>query len=359
MGKGIKLGLQELEYAITGGCILGGGGGGNAEKGREYAGIAVQYSDLYLHDINDFDDEGTIVCASLVGAPAAKDQYMKGCDLVHTVELFEMNSDVEIAGIITNENGGEATINGWLQASVLGIPLIDAPCNGRAHPTGVMGSMNLHKQEDYITTQVAVGGNPNTGRYIECVFTGSIDATARMVRQASIEAGGLVGVARNPVSVAYAKRNAAIGGVSHAIYTGEAFARGLEKSPEKAVEEAMQYLKGQIVARGEVRDFAIKTEGGFDVGAGKVDDVELTFWNEYMTLIKGSERIATFPDLIMTFDAATGRPLPSSQIQAGMDIYVATTKAANLRLSPTMFDEGLLKTCEDIVGLELVPYLNK
>lgn len=69
-----------------------------------------------------------------------------------------------------------------------------------------MGSMNLHKLPDYKTVQACVGGNPDTGNHIECFFEGTIDSTSKMVRLASIEAGGLVAVARNPVTVAMQKR---------------------------------------------------------------------------------------------------------------------------------------------------------
>lgn len=56
--------------------------------------------------------------------------------------------------------------------------------------------MNLHKIPDYTTVQACVGGNPDTGNHIECFFEGNIDHTSKMVRLASIEAGGLVAVAR-------------------------------------------------------------------------------------------------------------------------------------------------------------------
>ena len=88
-------------------------------------------------------------------------------DIAKTVEILQKNCDFHIGGIITNEQGGEATVNGWLQAAVTGLPVVDAPCNGRAHPTGVMGSMNLHKIPDYTTVQACVGGNPDTGNHIE------------------------------------------------------------------------------------------------------------------------------------------------------------------------------------------------
>ena len=265
----------------------------------------MEYTDLRLIMADDLESDDVLLTASLVGAPNASDQFMLPKDLPRTVEILQNNCDFHISGIITNEQGGEATVNGWLQAAVLGLPVVDAPCNGRAHPTGVMGSMNLHKLPDYKTVQACVGGNPDTGNHIECFFEGTIDSTSKMVRLASIEAGGLVAVARNPVTVAYAKENCAIGGVSYAIETGKAFLKGLETSVEEGVKQVCRYLNGRILSRGPVENFSIETTGGFDVGYGTVDGCELTFWNEYATAEKDGERLATFPDLIMTIKPPT------------------------------------------------------
>ena len=155
--KGIKLTEEILDAALYGGTILGGGGGGDAKKGRKYAKLAVEYADLRLLSAEDLDDNDMVLTASLVGAPNAENQFMTPADLVKTIVLLQRNCDFPVAGIITNEQGGEATVNGWLQAAVLGLPLVDLPCNGRAHPTGVMGSMNLHKITDYKTVQACVG----------------------------------------------------------------------------------------------------------------------------------------------------------------------------------------------------------
>ena len=143
--KGIRLTKDVLDAALAGGTILGGGGGGDPKKGRKYAEIAVDYTDLRLITIDDLDEDDVLLTASLVGAPNAANQYMTPKDIAKTVEILQKNCDFHIGGIITNEQGGEATVNGWLQAAVTGLPVVDAPCNGRAHPTGVMGSMNLHK----------------------------------------------------------------------------------------------------------------------------------------------------------------------------------------------------------------------
>lgn len=357
--KGMRLTKEILDAALAGGTILGGGGGGDPKKGRKYAEIAVEYTDLYLVPIDTLEDTDTLLTASLVGAPNAENQYMTAKDLPRTVEILKNNCDFHIGGIITNEQGGEATVNGWLQAAVSGLPVVDAPCNGRAHPTGVMGSMNLHKQKDYKTVQACVGGNPETGNHVECFFEGSIEHTSKLVRMASIEAGGLVAVARNPVSAAYAKENCAVGGVSFAIETGKAFLKGLETSVEEAVGEVCTFLGGRVLARGPVKNFSIETTGGFDVGYADVDGCELTFWNEYATAEKDRERLATFPDLIMTINAQTGEPVTTAMMREDLDVYVIAADKKNLKLSPTMFAPELLKATEDVIGKELISYLEK
>lgn len=357
MAKSIKLNEQLLQYAIIGGSILGGGGGGPRDSGLAAGRVAVEYGALELVDIMDIPDDTVIITASAVGAPAAPDKYVFPKDYVKTVRLFEENTGVKVGGIITNENGGTATVNGWIQASILGIPLIDAPCNGRAHPTGTMGSMGLNNVEEYVSYQAAVGGNPELGNYLECFFKGTIANTSKMVRQASIAAGGLVAVARNPVSAAYVKKNGALHGISHAIDTGRAFHKGLVKSPKDAVLSATEFLKGEIITEGRIEELNLNTTGGFDVGTVRVGDYELTFWNEYMTLEKKGERLATFPDLIMTFDKITGMPATSAEIRQGQEITVIAVDRENLRLGSGMRDRKLMEEIEPIIAKDIIRYI--
>lgn len=353
----MKLTKQDVYNAIVGGTILGGGGGGDAKKGEKYALLALENSSLELVDIDSLNDEDILITASLVGAPNAENQYMTDKDIVRTVELIKENYEGNIAGIITNEQGGEATTNGWLQAARLGIALVDAPCNGRAHPTGVMGSINLHKISSYTTVQACVGGNPKENRHIEAFFEGSIEATSRLVRQASIEAGGLVAVARNPVKVSYAKENCAVGAVKLSIEIGKVFNEGLKISVEEAVKNICTLLNGDIIVRGEVDSFSIKTQNGFDIGYAMIDGFELTFWNEYITAEKTGVRYTTFPDLIMTIDAKTGTPLSTAMMKKGVEVYVIAVKKENLILSATMKDEKLLKQVEEVIGKKIIRYL--
>lgn len=328
----IKLNEELLKYAVYGGTILGGGGGGAKEAGFVAGKTAVDFGAPELVDLDSIPQDAIVITASAVGAPAAPDKYVTPRDYVRAVELFQENTGVNVGGIITNENGGAATVNGWIQAAVLGIPLVDAPCNGRAHPTGTMGSMGLNNLEGYEACQAAVGGNPALGNYLEAFFKGTIDKTSRMVRQTSVAAGGLVAVARNPVPARYVKENGALNGVTHAIDTGRAFFNGLEKSPKDAILAVTEFLNGTVVVEGKIEELHLTTTGGFDVGTVQIKDYELTFWNEYMTLERGNERLATFPDLIMTFDQASGLPVTSAEIRQGQKVAVIKTSCENLKL---------------------------
>ncbi|MDU4959114.1 MAG: DUF917 family protein [Sporomusaceae bacterium] len=361
MDQCLKLTEAHARAAVLGGALLGGGGGGSAADGLEAARLALRLGDLVLTPLSALRDEQTVLTASAVGAPAAKNRYIRPAYYIRTVELYQQHFGIKPDGIISNECGGNATVNGWLQAAALNLPLLDAPCNGRAHPTGIMGSLGLHRDPHYQSRQIAVGGDPAQGRYIELAASGSLDSASGMIRSASVHAGGLVAVARNPVSAAYAKQHAAVGAVSQCIALGTAMLAAQEKAAAAAIDAAADYLQGKVICRGSVGSVELETRGGFDVGRVTLDtaggSVELTFWNEYMTLEIDGQRLGTFPDLIATLDAVSGCPLATAEITAGREIAVLWAHRDRLLLGAGMRDATLFNVAEQAVGRSLIPYV--
>lgn len=346
----LKLTEQDAKHAVYGGCILGGGGGGWIEDGLEKAKLAFAVGSPELVTIDEFKDTDYVACVALVGAPSAEGFYTDSDQLVQTVKRIQDDFEKPIMALMTNENGGSTTVNGWLQAAATGLPFLDAPSNGRAHPTGSMGSLNLSEVEGFVSVQSFAGGKGD--KQVEGVIRSSLDTASSAVRSISVEAGGMVAVCRNPVQVGYIKEHAAVGGITQAIELGEIFF-SVPEGPDR-IEAVASHLKGRVIHSGTVSEFKMETVGGFDVGIVRIDDLELTFWNEYMTAEMNGERKGTFPDLLMTFDVETGMPLVSAEIKEGIKIAVISVPKENLKLSSTMSNEKLLRAIEPIVKRSIV-----
>ncbi len=354
----MRLTADHLEAALLGGAFLGGGGGGSLALGRELGGAALAAGGLELVAPTALDDSALVATVALVGAPAARDAEVCAVDYVRACELLVAQMDRPLAGLITCENGGAATVNGWLQAARLAIPLVDAPANGRAHPTSDIGSLQLGRVAGYVSLQAACGGSRTRGAYLERQVRGSLSVANREVRSAADQAGGLVAVARNPVGAAYLVRHAAVGAMTQAIELGsrlrEAVGRGATAVTSAAAET---FGTATVAGEGRVESLRLHTGGGFDTGSCRVGALELTIWNEYMTLESCNQRLATFPDLIVTLDAQTGMPVTSAELSEGSRVAVAVVPAGVLRLAPAALDPVNLAAIERAIGKTIVPYL--
>lgn len=348
---------QDLRDAIMGGAILGGGGGGAMSMGLASGLLATAYGRVELVSIDEVADDDLIATCAMVGAPSAAGFYVSGAQSVRAVRNLQNYTQARIRGLISNENGGVASAHGWVPAAVLGIPLVDAPCNGRAHPTGTMGSMGLHALAGYVSVQSFCGGREENGREVEGIVRGNLNEAARLVREASISAGGAVGVVRNLVDGKYLRENAAIGGLTHAMEVGRAWFEGARQSPRKAVEMVCEFLRGDVIASGKATDYTLTMAGGLDVGSVRVEDRKLGFLNEYMFADGADGRRAfTFPDLVVTMDAETGEPVSTAELKEGQEVLVLASGKENLKLGRGMFDRRLLEDVERVTGFELAQY---
>jgi DUF917 family protein len=357
----LKLTKKHVDAAVLGGGLLGGGGGGWIEDGRTMGYLAVELGDPTLEDVDNLAADAVLVTVAAVGAPSSPDKYVKPFHYLRALQILRKNLDQSVSGIITNENGPLATVNGWLQASALGIPVIDAPCNGRAQPTVMMGSMGLHLVPDYVARAAACGGKPHTDNYVELYVEGTVAQVAGMIRQASTAAGGIAAVARNPVAASYAKENGAPGAVRHAIDAGKAMLEAEAQGPGAMIQAAAEALSGEVICRGLVTDVRLTRQGGFDVGSVTVTDgsreYELSFWNEFMTLESSGRRVATFPALIATLSIETGLPLTSAELEVGLSVALLSAGADSLLLGAGMRDPLLYREIEQALNKEIVKYV--
>lgn len=344
-------------WAVYGGVLLGGGGGGDLQEGLRILDLALSFkSEIPLLPLSEIHDGAILLTASLVGSPASPDKYVAPDHYRRVYELFQERQSTTIGGIITNEMGAQSSTNGWVLSAMTGLPLIDAPCNGRAHPTGIMGSLGLAEEENYLSVQTAIGGRGP--RELEIYARGSLESASALIRNAATRAGGFVTVLRNPVSADYVKRHAALGALGYSIRIGQTLYR--ELGDVSAVIEALAAFGIQFLCQGVVSEKTLKIDGGFDIGTLVIESsppVEVTFWNEYMTADRGKRRLATFPDLIAVLDSESGLPLTSAAVTKNKKVVLVKLSRENLLLGSSMSNRHLYEDAEKHLKKDLIGYV--
>ena len=122
----------------------------------------------------------------------------------------------------------------------------------------------------------------------------------------------------------------------------------------------MDFLKGELICKAKVVEKTLEAKGGFDVGKMILksggDEWELTYVNEYMTLEKDGERLATFPDLMTTFDVM-GEPVTSSMIEKGATIYLANVPKELIMVGDGNKYADAIEPIEAVLEKPMVKYL--
>jgi len=352
---------KDIEPAVKGGSVYAAGGGGWADHGRMLGRAAVSVGKPELVSIDELGPDDWIATAAAIGAPASTTPWeMQGIDYVKAAQLLQDELGEKLAGLIIGQNGKSSTLNAWLPAAVLGARVVDAVGDVRAHPTGDMGSIGLAGSPAPMI-QTAVGGNRADSRYIELVVKGATAKISPILRTAADQSGGFIASCRNPVRAAYVAANAALGGISLALKLGEAIIAAEAKGGSKVIDAIVETTGGTILARGTVtKKDVVYTNQAFDIGTitiGMGDGAHvLHVMNEYMAVADaGGTRLATFPDVITTLDAA-GIPLSVGEVREGMHIFVLHVPKTVIPLASSVLDPSVYPPVEAAMGIEIARY---
>ena len=350
------LDLAAVQAAVAGGSVLAAGGGGWVDHGLLVGTTAVQYGTPRLAALDELDPEAMLATVSAIGAPAAVGWEMRPSDYVRALQLLMEAVDEPIVGTVTAQNGSSTTCNGWVASAVLGTVVVDAAGDGRAHPTGKMGSFGLAADDDYQTVQAVAGGNRSEDRYLEVVTRGTVRHTANVLRTAADQSGGFISCARNPLPASFVAEHAAVGAISFALDLGEAILAAEPEGPQRMIDVTAEHLGGRILATGAVRSRTLRTDNAFDIGAVGVGELELGFVNEYLTADSGSQRLATFPDVLTTLSLATGRIISIAHLREGDEVAVLHVPKANVPLGDGVREPSVYPEVEAMLGKPLAEY---
>jgi DUF917 family protein len=356
-----RLTLDDVEAAVRGGSVFACGGGGWADHGRMLGREAMAAGSPELVSIDELPDDAWIATAAAIGAPAGTTRWeMQGADYVRAVSLLQEALGAPLAGLIIGQNGMSSTLNGWLPGAVLGLAVVDAVGDIRAHPTGDMGSLGLAGSPEPMI-QTAAGGHRASHSYIELVTRGSTAKVSPILRAASDMSGGFIASCRNPIRAGYVRDHAALGGISLALALGEAILAAESSGGPAVIDAICAATGGAILARGRVAAKRVRyTPDAFDIGTIAIEGAgracTLHVMNEYMAVDdQDGGRLATYPDVITTL-SPKGEPVSVGHVEEGAELLVLHVPKTLIPLSASVKDASVYPVAERALGITLAAY---
>jgi DUF917 family protein len=345
-----------LRAMVYGGAVLGGGGGGSLASGLKAVRDALKAGRPRLVSLDRIPPDAILVTLSAVGSVGGAGQ-LDEAHFDRAIALLEALTERPVHGFIASEVGPRAVTYGLLQSARTGRPVVDAPCNGRAHPLFAMGSLGLHLHPSRLSATAAAGGRKGAPDHVEMAIRSNVATAARLVRQTAARSGALA-VARNPLPADWVRRHAAVGGLARAAEVGRTLLQALPAGPAAVLDALAGRMGGRVLASGTVAEVRLRPSAGFTLGEIRVADqrgggLRLPTCNEFMAAVVRGRPLAAFPDLITVFDLETGLPLASSEVRARQPVAVFTVPRRRLLLGSPMRDSRLLTPIAERIGTTL------
>ncbi|MDO4916314.1 MAG: DUF917 family protein [Rothia sp. (in: high G+C Gram-positive bacteria)] len=352
---------DDARWAVLGGGVFACGGGGWQDHGELMGRMATNLNRPVLATVDELPEDAWVATVTAIGAPAAKDWEIRPIDYIDALKKLMELSPHPIAAVLTGQNGYSTTLNGWIQSAALGVKVLDAAGDVRAHPTGKLGSLGLTTREGYETIQVLSGGNRKKHGHLLSINMGRVDTTDDVLRDVSVRSGGFIAAARNPVELSWIKEHAALGVISLALDLGKAMEEagaGQEGKGEEVIKTVVDFLDGEIIDEGAIsHEVDLETKGGWDHGTFRIGEHTVPYLNEFMAIEGPDGRVATYPDTIIILRKDTGLALAVKDTVPGIDVVLIKVDAKKLPLSSSAVDPVGVGECEDIMGIDFLKYL--
>jgi hypothetical protein len=238
--------------------------------------------------------------------------------------------------LMSLEIGGGNSIQPFMGAAMLDLPVIDGDCMGRAFPEAQMTSFAIHDLRMYPLTLADVRDNA-----VVVARAASWKWMERISRKACVEVGSIASTCKAPRTGKEIKECAILGSTTKAIGIGRAVqaARRAHRDPIDAVLEVAAGIK---IFSGKIHDIARRTTEGFLRGTAIIEGLDafrghrfrLAFQNEFAVgWLDDVPRVMT-PDLICVLDTVAGDAIGTETLRYGQRVTVIALPAPPILLTP-------------------------
>ncbi|TMF01527.1 MAG: DUF917 domain-containing protein [Chloroflexi bacterium] len=319
------VGESDVDDIAVGAAVLGTGGGGSPYLGKLLAQQAIRkHGPVKVVDASEVDDSALVICCAMMGAPTVvAEKLPRGDELIKAFTTLERYLGRTATHTVSIEAGGMNSTTPLGVATQLNIPLVDADAMGRAFPELQMVTPTLYGIR--ASPMVLADEKGNT------VLISAIDNfwTERLARSITVDMGATASIALYSLSGAQVKETLVRGTIGLAQELGRVLrdTRAAHGDPVTAIVDRLQ---GRLLFAGKVVDVARRTEAGFAKGSARVEGfdadtgafLELQFQNEYLVAVREGDVVVSVPDLIITLDLDSGRPITTDEIRYGFRVAV-------------------------------------
>lgn len=353
-----SLTVTDINDIAAGAGLLGSGGGGSPELGRQMALYALKKgARIQRISFENLPIDAFVVAFGIMGSPAVFCERLPALEEgIKAIEEIEKKKGKAVDALVVMEGGGANATYPLFVAAMLGIPVVDCDCMGRAFPGINMVTPCIYGAFD---EHYAALSNGREGILIQGADK-SFASLENGARVATIAMGGIVSIAYLPMTGAQVKQwtikgtNSIAQAMGKALRhsQGEPFNRRLE-ALNKAL-ASTDYKKAERIFEGKIIAVRRKEADGFSVGGFIVDNqhtkekVEVGFQNENLIARRQltGEILAQVPDLIIVVDKNTFQPISCEDLRYGQDVVILKMTAPAM-----MVTERALK----VVGSQAYP----
>jgi DUF917 family protein len=328
----------EIESLAIGAWILGTGGGGSPylallNMRRLYRdGTVVQ-----LMDASELADDDMVAIVSNMGAPLVGQERLTDPRTIESaVRMMQEYLGRRFRAVMSLEIGGGNSIQPFMAAAMLGLPVVDGDCMGRAFPEAQMTSFAIHDLPMFPLTLADVRDNA-----VIVSRAASWKWMERLSRTACVAVGSIAGTCKAPRTGKEVKACGILGSTTKAIRIGQAVqaARREHRDPVQAV---LDLERGRRLFTGKVQDVARRATEGFLRGTATLDGLDadrghtfrLAFQNEFAVGWLDDVPRVTTPDLICVLDTVSGDAIGTETLRYGQRVTVVALPAPPILLTP-------------------------
>jgi len=290
--------------------------------------------------------EKWVVPVAIFGSPVIlSEKLISGNELIGALHQLEQVKQVTASAVTAVGIGGMNALSPILTAALAKLPVVDCDGMGRTftelqmttfHAFGVQASPFIMQNDRGHCYQIKRASNfevEQVGRQKVTEMGGwAATATYPMTAQVLRE----VAVHRSiSLAVRLGERVRAAGADIHQVFAAlvHVLHNSLYGRPCKLMEGKVVNLQRNLTA-GLLIGSLIIEGGGFDTG----EQAEVFFKNEYLSVKRGKQTLATVPDLICILDARTGRSMAIEELEQNMQVWVISIPCPYMVRHPNMLE---------------------